>query len=632
MNKGARQMKKRLLSLFLTASLALTLALPALAAAPRVSETEAAQVLAALEIMSGDPDGSLRLDDTLSRAELATMAIMASVHAGKVGDSAGVKPYPDVAQDAWYAPFVELARDKGLVGGYTDGTFRPENPITLAETASIILSLLGYQSSDFSGLWPSGQMAVFRSLDLDRGVSAGQDQPIVRRDALYIFYHLLTAKTKTGQVYLTTLGHSVTADGKIDRVALINSTMEGPIVAGESWETSVGFSAQRATVYRGDLLSTPDAIRSDDLLYWSAPLKTVWAYSDKITGVIQALSPSASSPRTVTLSGRSYSIETADAAYALSSLGSFRVGDPVTLLLGREGGAAAVLSPEEASATLYGVVTSVTEAPAVDPNGNSYTAKTLSLTAVDGKSYSFPVEPVAKWEAGDLVQVICSGGGYQFTALKSSSLSGKVDAAGSGVGTIPFAANVQILDVKDAQAICVRPSRLAGARLEGGDVSFCRKNTAGEIDILILKDFTGDLLSYAVLTEVKETETPGVLGGLSTLSGSYTYDVGGISYTCRTQNLLFNQPEGPVVIEGSLYSPTHIRSLPGEKLASLDAFSAVTVSGTTLPVWENAVVYELQNGVYRLSSLERVRTGYTLTGYSDASPLRGGQIRIIVAQ
>ena len=33
---------------------------------------------------------------------------------------------------------------------------------------------------------------------------------------MYLFYNLLTAPTKNGQVYLTTLGHSLTASGEID--------------------------------------------------------------------------------------------------------------------------------------------------------------------------------------------------------------------------------------------------------------------------------------------------------------------------------------------------------------------------------------------------------------------------------
>lgn len=625
-------MKKRILPTLLSLALCLSL-VPAAMAAPAapVSEAEAAQVLAALGIMTGDPDGNLRLEDTITRSELVTMAVMGSPYKDSVGDAAAVKPYPDVPQEEWYAPYVTLARDLSLVGGYTDGTFRPQANITLAETATIVLNLLGYQASDFSGLWPSGQMSTFRSLKLDRGVTTGQNDPIIRRDALYIFYNLLTAKTKLGQSYLTTLGHSLTAAGEIDRVALIQSTMEGPALADSDWLSRLGFSP--VTVYRGGKLTSPSAVQPSDVIYWSKSMRIVWAYADKVTGIYQAASPSVSSPKSVTVAGRTYPLETAVAAYALSSLGQFRVGDPVTLLLGRDGSVAAVLSPDETADTVCGVVTGVSEERYTDPAGVSYTAKTVTLTASDGSLRAYPVEPSASWKAGDLVQVTLSGSAYTLKRLSGASVTGKVDAAGTKVGRVPFADNVEILDVKGAQALRVWPSRLAGAQLETGNVKYCRKNAAGEIEALFLDNFTGDLYSYGILTSATESEIPSLIpGGLSTLTGLYTYDVHGVSYTYMLQSGHFNQPEGPIRIEGSLMAPTSLRRLTGVKLTAADPLTALTETGTTLPVWENVAVYELQDGAYHLSSLERLNSGHTLTGYYDNPPEKGGRIRIIVAR
>ena len=68
------------------------------------------------------------------------------------------------------------------------------------------------------------------------------------------------------------------------------------------------------------------------------------------------------------------------------------------------------------------------------------------------------------------------------------------------------------------------------------------------------------------------------------------------------------------------------------KLASVDALTAVATDNTSFPVWSSVAVYELSGNDYRLSSLERVRTGYTLTGYYDKSISDGGCIRVIVAK
>ena len=143
-------MKKRLLSGLLAAVLVLGLAPAALAAAP--AEDEAAQVLAALDIMVGDSDGNLELGRAVTRAEFTKMAVAASTSRDAVGDTVPVKPYPDVPQTYWAAPWIKAAVDQGLVKGNLHGYFEPNRTITLAEGVTIALRLLGYHK----GVLPFG--------------------------------------------------------------------------------------------------------------------------------------------------------------------------------------------------------------------------------------------------------------------------------------------------------------------------------------------------------------------------------------------------------------------------------------------------------------------------------------------
>ena len=64
----------------------------------------------------------------------------------------------------------------------------------------------------------------------------------------------------------------------------------------------------------------------------------------------------------------------------------------------------------------------------------------------------------------------------------------------------------------------------------------------------------------------------------------------------------------------------------------MDAVTAVSQDNTSYPVSDAVTVYELENNAYQLSSLERVRTGYSLTGYYDKPISEGGRIRVIVAK
>ena len=620
-------MKKRILPVLL--SLALSVSLLPGANAATASVEEMGQVLSALDIMTGNEHGDMMLTRTVTRAEFTKLVVAASPYGKNVGASTTVSPYPDVPYSHWAAPYVEAAVSTGLVNGYLDGTFHPDESITLAMGVTMAVRLLGYQDSDFSGAWPAGQMTLYRNLDLDEGITIGQNSPMTRQDAMYLFYNLLTARTKQGQVYLMTLGHSLTAAGEIDRVALINAAMDGPVVMAGDWRSKVGFDVGTATVYRGGKLSSLTALQPNDVIYWSKSMRTLWAYSNKVTGLYQAVSPTPSNPSAVTVAGKTYAIETADAAYALSNLGQYKTGDTVTLLLGRNGGVAAVAASSSVSGTLYGVVSAVMDAGYTDENGNSYTAKTVALTATDGNTYSYPVAANASFKAGSLVQVTLTGGGEaQVSRLSQTSVSGKVNSSATRLGNTPLADDLEILDV-NGDGLCAKlyPSRLAGMQLDSDDVKYCRRNPSGEIDILILNDATGDIYSYGVLTDAQEVDA-----SMSMMGGVYQYDVGGVSYVYSTQGSIFNVSEGPAKIEGSLRAPSRISALKSVRLDSVDALTAVTKDNESFPVSDGVAVYELENGDYRLSSLERVRSGYTLTGYYDRAVADGGCIRVIVAR
>lgn len=93
-----------------------------------------------------------------------------------------------------------------------------------------------------------------------------------------------------------------------------------------------------------------------DVYYYNASAKTVWIYSRKAAGRITAVSSSASAPTSVTVAGTSYTIANSSVASQLSSLNGGGVGQVVTLLLGMNNEAVAVLTGEQADEVFYGVV------------------------------------------------------------------------------------------------------------------------------------------------------------------------------------------------------------------------------------------------------------------------------------
>ena len=622
-------MKRRILTALLACSLSLSLAVPALAAsAAPASVEEASQVVSALGIMTGDENGSMNLTSLVTRAEFVTMAVKATPGGDQIGQAA-TSPYPDVPRGHWASGYVEAGVSAGLISGYTDGTFRPDHNITLAEGATIVLQLLGYGPSDFSGAYPTGQLSMYRSLRLDRGVSAsGSGDLLTRQDAMYLFYNLMTAKNKEGQAYLTTLGYALNASGEIDLVGLLNGAMEGPVVVESGWQDTFPLELSSASIYRNGAAVSAAALQDYDVVYWNRNMGTVWAYSDKVTGTIQSLEPSGSNPASVTVAGRTCEIETASAAYALSDLGQYGLGDTVTLLLGRSGGVAAVVNGAAAVSERVGVVTAVSNVSYPDGQGGTYTARTITLLATDGQSYTYQTTTSGLRE-GSLVRVTASDqtGGVTLRGVSSASLGGRVNSTGTRVGDYSFAEDAEILDVNGGVGVRIYPTRLAGLTLSRESVRYYALNGAGEIDRMILEDVTGDAYRYGILTSM--TSIP---AGEFTTYYSYELEVDGNSYVLPQTTTRYPVEAGPIRVEGDPADPERLGALQSAGRGEI-AGDQFVGDGTRHTISDSVAVYENRNGDYYLSSLARVQNGgFVLTGWYDKADTAGGRIRVIVAR
>ena len=618
-------MKKRMLTALLTCCLALSLAVPALGAQTAVSEDEAAQAVTALGILTGDEGGALNLSGPVTRAEFVTMAVKASPGGEQIGQAA-TSPYPDVPRDHWASGYVEAAVSLGLVSGYSDGTFRPDQPMGWAEGVSLVLALLGYGPEDFSGAYPTGQLALAHSLGLDQGVSARSAADVLtRRDAMYLFYNLLSAPDADGTPYIQRLGHTLDASGKVDLLELTSGALEGPLVAQGDWQSALPFSP--AAVRRDGAQIPASAVQDYDVLYWNPASGEIWVYTDRTSGTIQALEPSASHPTSVTVAGRAYEIETSAAALALSDLGQYHLGDPVTLLLGRSGGVAAVADVSAAGAAeRVGMVISVSEEQYPDGAGGSYTAQTVTMLATDGLTYQYQTR--GGYRVGSVVRAGAFGQDGQITlrGLSSQSLSGKVSDDGAELGDYTFAPDASILDVADGQGAVYRPERLAGVALSSGAVRYYSLNSQGEIDQMILENVTGDMYQYGVLTRREEMGE-----GLNRIY-SYEYDIAGTDYALPASTTGFRAATGPIQLTGDPADPERMYSLTNAGEGTISGRQFLT-DQRRYTLSDQVLVYERRGGQYLLSTLARAQEGdFTLTAWYDKPEAQGGRIRVIVAR
>jgi len=615
----------RLTALLLAVCLSLSLALPCAAAGSAPSLDTAVQAMTALGILTGDGSGNLNLSRRVTRSELTAMAVKASPGGDAVGQAA-TSPYPDVPRSHWASGYVEAAVSLGLVTAFSDGTFRPNEEVKLAEGVSMALALLGYGPGDFSGAYPSGQMAMYRKLKLNTGVTAAAPTaPLTRQDAACLFYNLLSARTKEGAPYIQSLGYSLDASGKPDIVSLVSGRMDGPLVARSDWRSALSFTP--ATVYRNGGAAQLRDIQDYDVIYWNEAMGTVWAYGKKATGVIQAIGPDRAAPASVTLAGRTYAIESSAAAYDLSDLGKYHLGDTVTLLLGRSGGVAAVADITASAGEKVGVVVEVSNASYPDGSGGAYTARTVTLLASDGQTYQYQIRGGGQVGAVVRAAVAPNGGEVTLRGLSSATITGKVNREGTMLDKYTFAQGAEILDVSDSRGAVVSPGRLAGLDLGGGKVKYYALNPQGEIETLILNDVTGDAYQYGVLTSFDAPEE----GGMGRYY-SYAYDIAGTAYTLPGVATRFHVNGGPIRLLGDPANPKSMASLTSAGSGQIvgNQFAAGNQKYT---LSDSVLVYELRDGRYNLSSLARAEEdGRTVTAWYDRAESEGGRIRVIVVR
>ncbi len=438
--------------------------------------------------MTGDENGNLNLSSNVTRAEFAKMFVNASIYKDKTAAVANASPFKDVSYNHWAAAYIKTTVQQGWLTGYLDGTYRPEQGITLEEAVTGVLKLLGYGTTDFSGSYPYGQLALSQSLGLRQGVSASQGETMTE-DMMYLFYNMLSADTKEGQTQIELLGYQLDENGEVDYLSLMADSMEGPFVLQANL-SELGINTTGATIYKNGVVSSTATAKKYDVVYYSTGLNTM-DLSNAVTGTCQTIIESTANPTSVTVAGNAYTLATADAKRAFSSLGSLRTGDIVTLLLGMDDQVVAAIPASDyatVATAVYGVVTGTTSQSYTNATGQSYTSYTMNIVATDGNTYSYPVDTT--YDADTLVKVTLTASGTKVERLSASSMGGKVSSDGATFDGIAFADNVEILDVYGSSCLRVYPARLANATIDSSYVLYCSKNDQGEIERLILDDYT----------------------------------------------------------------------------------------------------------------------------------------------
>lgn len=127
--------------------------------------------LVAFGVLDGYKDGTYRPEQDVTRAEFAKILVEA-LGIGKAAEAAkGKVTFKDVPASHWASGYVNTASGEGLLKGFPDGTFKPEDQVTYAEALTMLVRAVGYQDEFLKGVWPGSHIAKAAEVGITAGVN-----------------------------------------------------------------------------------------------------------------------------------------------------------------------------------------------------------------------------------------------------------------------------------------------------------------------------------------------------------------------------------------------------------------------------------------------------------------------------
>jgi len=237
---------------------------PIVIAAPHFSDVDnhwaAAQIrlLTDQGIASGYPDNSFKPDAVVTRAEFVTL-----VNRAFQLTATAEANYPDVKASDWFAPEIGKARAAGYLGGYTDGTIKPNNNISRQEAAVIIAKaarlgsgneqdLAKFQDAAAIPYWSRGALAILVSKAYVGGYPDGTikaQKTISRAEAVVILAKAKAAGTATP----APPAQQVLDLSRLDKAGTYGPEAGNQAISGNVSISVSGVTLQSATI-SGDLV------------------------------------------------------------------------------------------------------------------------------------------------------------------------------------------------------------------------------------------------------------------------------------------------------------------------------------------------------------------------------------------
>ena len=152
----------------------------------------AVNVLSALGVVDGFTDGTYKPEQVVTRAQMAKLIITAL----GVADYASAKTskFTDMSAATWAIPYVEYASNLNIVNGVGNNKFNPNGNVTYEQAATMIVRALGYtdKCNEMNGTWPAIYIQKATALGLFNDVVNKGTTGATRGDLAIMLYNALT--------------------------------------------------------------------------------------------------------------------------------------------------------------------------------------------------------------------------------------------------------------------------------------------------------------------------------------------------------------------------------------------------------------------------------------------------------
>lgn len=180
---------------------------------------EAIETLNKLGIITGDDENNdgvmeFRPEDSITRAEIAVIVARIKGQTGAVAQTNTV--FTDVPATHWASGYIAQATNQGIVNGYGDGTFGPDDKVLYQDVVKMLMETLGYKPyAAENGGYPTGYLLAAQQQNVLKGVIGGVDsQEATRGQVAQLTYNAIDTPLMDRYVYGTGQGQYVVWDGE----------------------------------------------------------------------------------------------------------------------------------------------------------------------------------------------------------------------------------------------------------------------------------------------------------------------------------------------------------------------------------------------------------------------------------